>query len=320
METGEKIRSGNIRAASRLIRDIEDGEPGTKEILKQIYPHTGGAHIIGFTGPPGAGKSTLIDALIRLLRKRNLRVGVLAIDPSSPFTGGAILGDRIRMQKHASDPGVFIRRLSTRGSLGGLSRAAGNAIHIMDAMGMDYILIETVGAGQQEVDIINHAHTVLVVMVPGLGDEIQIMKAGILEIADVFVINKAHFDGGAKLNRELLIMIDMSPIPKGDWRPPVLQIKDLEEQAAYEAGIGEVFDNMEKHRKYLVETEHMGKRMHRKMTRELEEALSSAILDPVLRAIADTGELECIIEKLVKKETDPVTVSEEIANKYLRPE
>ena len=183
--TIKKICAGDIRAASRLIRDIEDKLPDAKAKIKKLYPHTGKSFIIGITGAPGAGKSTLTDALISEFRKLNKTVGVLAVDPTSPFTGGAILGDRIRMQRHAEDPGVFVRSLATRGALGGLSQAAGNAIHVMEAMGKDIIIVETVGIGQQEIDIINHAHSVVVVLVPGMGDEIQTMKAGLMEIADV---------------------------------------------------------------------------------------------------------------------------------------
>ena len=201
--TIKKICAGDIRTASRLIRDIEDKLPDAKAKIKKLYAHTGKSFIIGITGAPGAGKSTLTDALISEFRKLNKTVGVLAVDPTSPFTGGAILGDRIRMQRHAEDAGVFVRSLATRGALGGLSQAAGNSIHVMEAMGKDIIIVETVGIGQQEIDIINHAHTVLVVLVPGMGDEIQTMKAGLMEIADVFVINKADRAGARQLQTEL---------------------------------------------------------------------------------------------------------------------
>lgn len=316
MDICEKIRAGNIRVASRLIRDLEDGIEETRKVLKQIFPYTGRAHVIGLTGSPGAGKSTLIDGMIFNLRKKGYRVGVLAIDPTSPFSGGAVLGDRIRMQRHSEDPGVFIRSLASRGSLGGLSRAAADAIHVMDAMGMDYILIETVGAGQQEVDIINHAHTVIVVVVPGMGDEIQTMKAGIMEIADLFVINKAHCYGAGKLHRELFIMIDMAPIPPGSWRPPIVEVKDVKDTAVFEDGIDEIVGHLRNNLKSLLGSEHMGARLRRRTATQLNEALSSAILSPVLQKMAVTGELETIIERLLKKETDPITASEEMAAKY----
>ena len=178
--------------------------------MKRLFVHTGKAHVIGITGPPGAGKSTLTDALISAFREKGKMVGVLAVDPTSPFTGGAILGDRIRMQRHAEDSGVFVRSLATRGALGGLSNALGDAIHVLDSMGKDIVMVETVGTGQQEIDIINHSHTVIVIMVPGMGDEIQAIKAGILEIADIFIINKADRDGAHQLQRELQIMLEMA--------------------------------------------------------------------------------------------------------------
>src|SRR5512139_1376131 len=219
METTKKIQGGDVRAASRLIRNLEDRIPEAKTTIKHLFPLTGRAHVIGITGSPGAGKSTLTDGLIDCFRKRNKTVGVLAVDPTSPFTGGAILGDRIRMQRHAEDPGVFVRSLATRGALGGLAKAVGDAIHVLDVMGKDFVLVETVGTGQQEVEIINHAHTVIVVLVPGMGDEIQAIKAGIMEIADIFVINKADRDGAAQLMAELGAMMSMAAKFPGGWQP-----------------------------------------------------------------------------------------------------
>ena len=218
----KKICAGDVRLASRLIRDIEDKIPEAKAKIKKLYAHTGKSFIIGITGAPGAGKSTLTDALIAELRKKNKTIGVLAVDPTSPFTGGAILGDRIRMQRHAEDAGVFVRSLATRGALGGLSQAAGDAIHVMEAMGKDIIIVETVGIGQQEIDIINHAHSVVVVLVPGMGDEIQTMKAGLMEIADIFVINKANRAGAKQLQMELTSMLNLSSKAADGWRPPIV--------------------------------------------------------------------------------------------------
>ncbi|MCG6533608.1 MAG: methylmalonyl Co-A mutase-associated GTPase MeaB, partial [Syntrophales bacterium LBB04] len=210
LEKVKDIKAGNVKTASRLIRNLEDGVDEARSTMKHLFPHTGRAHVVGMTGSPGAGKSTLIDGMVEQFRKRDKTVGVLAVDPTSPYTGGAILGDRIRMQRHADDPGVFVRSLATRGALGGLAKAVGNAVHVLDAMGKDMILVETVGTGQQEVDIINHSHTVVVVLVPGMGDEIQAIKAGIMEIADIFVINKSDREGSLKLRRELGMLLDMA--------------------------------------------------------------------------------------------------------------
>ncbi len=242
MEITKKIQGGDIRAASRLIRNLEDRMPEAKLTIKHLFPLTGRAHVIGITGSPGAGKSTLTDGLIDCFRKKGKTVGVLAVDPTSPFTGGAILGDRIRMQRHAEDPGVFVRSLATRGALGGLAKAVGDAIHVMDVLGEDIIIVETVGTGQQEVDIINHSHTVLVVLVPGMGDEIQAIKAGILEIADVFVVNKADRDGSSKLSRELMAMLDMAPPSafQGGWRPSIMRVENAFQPESFNKALDDI--------------------------------------------------------------------------------
>jgi LAO/AO transport system kinase len=318
MEIGKKIKAGDVRTASRLIRDIEDNVPEAKLTIKHIFPLTGNAHVVGITGSPGAGKSTIVDGLIETSRKMDKTVGVLAVDPTSPFTGGATLGDRIRMQRHAEDPGVFIRSLATRGSLGGLSKAVGDAIHVMDAMGKDVILVETVGTGQQEVEIINHAHTVVVVLVPGMGDEIQAIKAGIMEIADIFAINKADREGASKLQRELMTMVDMSAIPPEGWRPPILTIGNAFKPDEFETDIEKLSTNVYAHYDYLISSNFIGDRLRRKTIHELNEALRSSILEPVLKILVSTGELDRMIEMLLKKESDPCSLSEEVAKKYLQ--
>lgn len=318
MEKAKKIKAGDVREASRLIRNIEDSIPEAKITIKHIYHYTGHAQVIGITGSPGAGKSTLVDGLIEWCRKKGQTVGVLAIDPTSPFTGGAILGDRIRMQRHAEDTGVFVRSLATRGALGGLSKAVGDAIHVMDAMGKDVILVETVGTGQQEVEIINHAHTVLVVLIPGMGDEIQAIKAGIMEIADVFVINKADREGTGKLQREVMAMLDMSPIPPGGWRPPIIKIGNAFDPAEFGKGLDELSSKVLEHREHLIKHNLLGDRIRRKRTHELNEALRAAILEPILGLLVSSGDMERMVDQLQKKETDPYTLAEEVAKKFLQ--
>jgi len=218
------VLGGEIAAGARLIRWLEDGDQRGRDALKELYPRTGRAHLVGVTGPPGAGKSTLVDALVGECRRRDLKVGVIAVDPTSPFTGGSILGDRVRMQRHAIDPGVFIRSMASRGELGGLARATYDAALVMDAMGYDPVIIETVGVGQDEVEIATLAHTTVVVSVPGLGDEIQAIKAGVLETGHVFVVNKADRPGTDELKRQLELMLHLraQSRPEGVWSPPLL--------------------------------------------------------------------------------------------------
>jgi LAO/AO transport system kinase len=319
MEITKKIQGGDVRAASRLIRNLEDRMPEAKLTIKHLFPLTGRAHVIGITGSPGAGKSTLTDGLIDCFRKKGKTVGVLAVDPTSPFTGGAILGDRIRMQRHAEDPGVFVRSLATRGALGGLAKAVGDAIHVMDVLGKDIIMVETVGTGQQEVDIINHSHTVLVVLVPGMGDEIQAIKAGILEIADVFVVNKADRDGSSKLSRELMAMLDMAPPSafQGGWRPSIMKVENAFQPESFGKALDDITNKIEEHYKHLVDKNLIGSRMRRKATVELNEAIRASILEPVLLKLLGSGEMEGLIEKVLKKEVDPYTAAEDIAKRYL---
>jgi LAO/AO transport system kinase len=318
MEQLSKIRAGDVRTASRLIRNLEDNLPEAKSAIKRIFPHTGRAHVVGITGSPGAGKSTLVDALIASFRKKEKTVGVLAVDPTSPFTGGAILGDRIRMQRHAEDPGVFVRSLATRGALGGLSKAVGDAVHVMDVMGKDLIIVETVGTGQQEVEIINHSHTVIVVLVPGMGDEVQAIKAGIMEIADIFVINKADRDGASQLASELAAMLNMVPDFAGGWRPPVLKVGNCFDPGPFGDSLEELAAAILDHHKRLIETDLLGDRMKRKAMVEIHEALRDAILEPILREMTESGEMDEIAGRLMRKETDPYTIAEEVARRCLK--
>lgn len=317
MKITKKVMEGNVRAASRLIRNLEDDIPEARSTIKHIFPHTGKAHVIGVTGSPGAGKSTLIDSVIKMYRERNRTVGVLLVDPTSPFTGGAILGDRVRMQRHTEDTGVFVRSLATRGALGGLSKAVGDAIHVLDAMGKDIIIVETVGTGQQEVEIINHAHTILVVQVPGMGDDIQAIKAGILEIADVFVINKADRDGTGKLYRELMNMLNMVKDFPGGWRPPIIRIGNAFEPVPFGESVGELFSKITEHYHNLIENDLLGSRIRRKRLMELNEALRAYILEPLMKKLVESGEIDSMVDKLMRREADPYTLAEGVAQKYL---
>jgi LAO/AO transport system kinase len=316
--TIKKICAGDVRSASRLIRDIEDKIPEAKAKIKKLYAHTGKSFIIGITGAPGAGKSTLTDALITELRKQNKTIGVLAVDPTSPFTGGAILGDRIRMQQHAEDPGVFVRSLATRGALGGLSQAAGEAIHVMEAMGKDIIIVETVGIGQQEIDIINHAHSVAVVLVSGMGDEIQTMKAGLMEIADIFVINKANRAGAKQLQTELTSMLNLSSKTADGWKPPIVMVGDVFKPDTFIEDTAKLTQKIEEHHIYMQQSGALTERMHRKAMAEIKDALRSCLLEPVLKSLTESGELKRLAEKIKNRKADPYSVAEEIAQRFFK--
>src|SRR5512143_2694184 len=248
------VLSGDVRAAARLMRDLDDEIPAANRVLKSLYRHTGRAYILGITGAPGAGKSTLVDCVTERLRGQGKTVGIVAIDPTSPYSGGAILGDRIRMSKHSLDDGVFIKSLATRGHLGGLSKSTIDIVNVMDAMGKDVVLIETVGVGQDEVEIVKVAHTNLVLVVPGLGDDIQAIKAGILEIADIFVINKSDRDGADKARREIETMVSMSTFEEGEWKPPVLSAV-----AATDKGTVELLEAVDRHRKYIYQEKNLSR-------------------------------------------------------------
>ncbi|MDP3939282.1 MAG: methylmalonyl Co-A mutase-associated GTPase MeaB, partial [Deltaproteobacteria bacterium] len=259
------------------------------------------------------GKSTLVDKLIAAFRAEGKTVGVLAVDPTSPFTGGAILGDRIRMQTHATDPGVFIRSIATRGAMGGLSRSTSAMAHILDAMGWDIVLIETVGVGQDEVEVFKTAHTAVVVTVPGMGDDVQAIKAGILEIADIFVINKADREGSDRTVAEITMMLDLNEYAEGDWRPPVLKA-----QAVVNQGIDEILEAIEGHRAFLSTGEGFEKRREERIKREFLEILRETLSERVLRTLEREGRLAEIIAQLTGKEADPYSVVEGILKERLR--
>ena len=313
MSLAEKILRGDIRAASRLMRDIDDRMPNATEELKKIYPKTGNAYIIGITGPPGCGKSTLVDKAVEIYRKEGKTVGIVAVDPTSPFTGGAILGDRVRMQRHSIDNGVFIRSVATRGSQGGLSRSTNDIINVMDAMGKDIIILETVGVGQDEVDIVNTAHTSVVVLVPGLGDDIQAIKAGILEIGDIFVINKCERDGADKLERELRGTLEMGPKREDDWMPLIFKTEALKGK-----GIFELIYGIYQHREKLMASDHFEKKRLERAKWEFLCILDSELRDTIIERLKKDKRLGKIIDDLTKRKTNPYSTVQKILEGELK--
>jgi len=270
-ELVDRLLEGDRRAAARLITLVEEGPSTAREVVEALHPYTGHAYIVGITGLPGSGKSTLLDKLITLARREGLKVGVIAVDPTSPFTGGAILGDRIRMQRHSTDPGVFIRSMATRGSLGGLARATDDAVKVLDAYGCDVIFVETVGVGQTEVDIVKTADTVVLVTVPGLGDDVQAIKAGLMEIADVFVINKADREGVEMTYMEIKMVIEFERErwAKSGWEPPVVSTV-----AFTLSGVRPLWEAIKKHEEFLKSS---GKLMEKRRKRVEEEVKRIAI-------------------------------------------
>ncbi len=303
----EEALKGNQLAGARLIRMLEEGDPEGVEILKRLYPHTGRAFILGLTGPPGAGKSTLVDRIIGEFRSRGKTVGVVAVDPSSPFSGGAILGDRVRMQRHATDPGVFVRSMATRGHLGGLSRATGEAVLVLDAMGYDVVMIETVGVGQDEVEIVDLAHTTAVVCLPGMGDDIQAMKAGILEIGDLFIVNKADRPGAEELVKQLQLMLEMKTTREGDWTPPVLKTVAIKSQ-----GIAEVVDAMLAHREYTESTGALARRVAERELRFFRELVKEMAAERIFAAWNGDERYERMKEELTARRLDPYSAAERL--------
>jgi LAO/AO transport system kinase len=304
----ESALSGQRRAVAQLISILENEEPGAREALARLYPRTGQARVIGITGAPGSGKSTLLFQMARAYRKRDMTVGVVAVDPTSPFSGGALLGDRIRMQALSGDNGVFLRSMASRGSLGGLAQAASRVIQALDACGYRRILVETVGAGQTEVDVARLAHTTVVIQVPGLGDDIQALKAGILEIADVLVVNKADLPGAEQTLATLRAMLGLSSGSTSAWQPPL--VKTI---ATTGAGTPELIDAIERHVAYLVQSGQMQARERARAVRELEEALREELLRRA-RARWGEGRYRQAIERLAAHQVDPYTAAEELLN------
>jgi LAO/AO transport system kinase len=306
MDLVERILQGDVRAVARLITLVDNGLPEATPALKQLYPKTGRAYIIGITGPPGSGKSTLTDRITTELRRQGRTVGIVAVDPSSPFTGGAILADRIRMQRHTLDPGVFIRSLATRGHLGGLSRSTNDVVDILDAMGKEFVLIETVGVGQDEIDIVRTAHTTLVVAVPGLGDEIQAIKAGIMEIGDLFVVNKADREGSERTVLEIEMMLEHGHSDDG-WRPKVVKTV-----ASTGEGVEALVQEILAHREFLFEEQghrRKGKERSRWIFRGL---LQERMTARVLERMTTRGGMDGLVEQIARRETDPYTAVERV--------
>jgi len=312
MSLAAKVLKGDVQAAARLITLIEDESPDALKEMESLYPHTGRAYIIGVTGAPGVGKSTLTDNLIGYFRQKDMTVGVIAIDPTSALTGGALLGDRIRMQRHTADPQVFIRSLATRGWVGGLAKAAIGAVHVMDAMGKDIILVETVGSGQVELDIVKAADTTLLVLAPGAGDEIQTMKAGILESADVIAINKADLEGADRLKVDLESMLTMKSRRTGDWLVSIVLT-----EAIYDKGTDELYSALLKHHEYLKASGKLPERRRERAKLELLETVEGHLKD-MIHDLDGGDYLEKLVDAVQKGKLTPQSAAAEIMTRLLK--
>lgn len=338
-DLGERIFGGDVRAAARAMRNVDDRMPGYLDLLKEIFPRTGRAFVVGVTGNPGAGKSTLTDRLIERYRAGGRTVGVICVDPSSPYTGGAILGDRIRMTRHATDPGVFIRSVATRGHLGGLSRSARDMVRVLDAYGCDVVIVETVGVGQDELEITRTAHSTLVVMAPGMGDEVQAIKAGILETADVFAVNKADRDGADSTMRDLELMIalgsetmvasgksrahvvhggakvdalpgvETSTAGSEHWTPPIVKCVSTRGE-----GIPALVEGLDLHKQWLDGTEAGRARRRLRLAEELRESLRETLIDAATHDLG--GALDRAVADVEAKKIDPYTATEQLLTAF----
>jgi LAO/AO transport system kinase len=307
----QKIVEGSQLAGARLIRLLEEEDAKGIEMLKQLYFHTGQAFVIGVTGPPGSGKSTLVNSLISEFRARQMRVAVVAIDPSSPISGGALLGDRIRMRRHAEDDGVFIRSMATRGHLGGLSRTTRETVLVFDAMGYDVVIIETVGVGQDEVEIAQFAHTTAVVSLPGMGDDIQAMKAGLLEIGDVFIVNKADYPGADDVVEQLQSMLELGKRDDNDWRPPILKTV-----AVREKGIVELADSFWKHRQFLLASGKFAEHNYNWEYQFFRQMVMELAVDRIFAEAKDSTAYLGLMDDLKARKIDPVSAAEKVIEWY----
>jgi LAO/AO transport system kinase len=311
-DLAERLLSGDKRALAKTITLVENDDPRGWEIVREVYPHTGRAAVIGFTGPPGVGKSTLLGALTTLERERERSVAVLSIDPSSPFTKGALLGDRIRLADHFLDPGVFIRSMANRGALGGLSEATLQAALLMDASGRDVVLLETVGVGQAEVDIIDHADTIVLVLMPGSGDSIQALKAGVMEIPDVIVVNKADHPLTDTMIREIRGVLALGP--REGWQVPVLRT-----EAARGEGVGELLDKLTEHREYIEAEGTLSERRRRNLRSEVLAIATYRMRRELEAAIAEDPSVSELLERVVRRDLDPASAAAEILGRRLTP-
>jgi LAO/AO transport system kinase len=301
-ELSDRLVEGDKRALARAISLIENGDPVGAEVVSTLYPRTGKARVVGFTGPPGVGKSTLIGALVKELRARERRVGVLSIDPSSPFTRGALLGDRIRLSEHFLDEGVFIRSMASRGALGGLAEASLQAALVMDAAGFDEVLLETVGVGQAEIDVVDHADTVVLALMPGSGDSIQALKAGVMEIPDVIVINKAEHPLADTMVREVRTALSLGP--SGDWKVPIVKTV-----ASKGEGIDGLLDAIERHRAHVEETGTLEQRRARNLRSEVLGLAAARMRRELEQRIGEDPEVAKLLEQVVSRSTDPATAA-----------
>lgn len=307
MDLVDGVRKGSVRALAKLITLVENEQAGALEAMEGIYPYTGNAYIVGITGPPGAGKSTLTDKVTKELRRENYTVGIIAVDPTSPFTGGALLGDRVRMQGVSNDEDVFIRSMATRGALGGLSRAAADTSKILDAYGKDYVIIETVGVGQDEVDIVRTADVSILVVIPGSGDDIQAIKAGIMEIGDIFVVNKADREGADRLVTEIKMMLDLSSASR-EWAPPIIKTIAIEDE-----GIDTLVEKIAEHREYLVKSGTLASRRKERIRSEITKIVENEIFRHFDSLIKENKDLfDRRLEDIVDKKEDPYGLAKEV--------
>lgn len=308
MSLARRVLQGDARAAARLISRLEDGDPTARSEMGVLYAQTGRAHIVGVTGPPGCGKSTVVDQLAAHLRRSGKKVGVLAVDPSSPWTGGALLGDRIRMQRHGVDAGVFIRSMASRGENGGLARAVPDAVHVLDAFGCDSVFVETMGVGQDEVEVVETADTVLVLAVPGLGDWVQSMKAGLLEAADVFVVNKADLEGAARVVEDLETLVRMNGEGPGSWSPPVIPVTAIRGE-----GMEQLLAAVAEHHRFLGASAQGERRRRRRVETHLQRLVAGEIAAGALAALQGTEKWKEALDRVARRRQDPHTAARALA-------